>query len=142
MVRRQCLSASHIINVPNAEKTDFVTYNPVGDFEMAKNVLTVDDSKTMRDMVTFTLQNAGLNVVEAKDGEDALHILNNDGVKFDLIITDLNMPVMDGFALIENVRAHEKYKYIPILMLTTESDSQKKRTRKIARRHRLDSKTV
>jgi len=93
---------------------------------MAKNILTVDDSKTMRDMISFTLKGAGFNVVVAEDGADALHILGNDGVKFDLIITDLNMPVMDGFALIENVRAHDKYKYTPILMLTTESDPQKK----------------
>jgi two-component system, chemotaxis family, chemotaxis protein CheY len=93
---------------------------------MAKNILAVDDSKTMRDMVSFTLKNAGFNVTEAGDGADALRILNDKGTKFDLIITDLNMPVMDGFQLIETVRANASYKYTPILMLTTESDTQKK----------------
>src|SRR5579872_6334063 len=93
---------------------------------MAKNILTVDDSKTMRDMVSFTLKNAGFNVIEAGDGADALRILNDQGTRFDLIITDLNMPVMDGFELIESVRANASYKYTPILMLTTESDTQKK----------------
>ncbi len=92
---------------------------------MAKTILTVDDSRTMRDMVTHALKGAGFNVVAAEDGKDALRVLNEGGV-YDLIITDLNMPEMDGFGLIENVRSSGKHKYVPILMLTTESDVQKK----------------
>jgi two-component system chemotaxis response regulator CheY len=92
---------------------------------MAKRILAVDDSKTMRDMVSFTLRNAGFEVTEAEDGKDALRALGN-GNKFDLIITDLNMPNMDGFALIDAVRAQASYKFVPILILTTESDQQKK----------------
>lgn len=92
---------------------------------MAKKILAVDDSKTMRDMVSFTLKNAGFEVTEAEDGKDALRVLAG-GNKFDLIITDLNMPNMDGFALIDAVRAQPSYKFVPILILTTESDQQKK----------------
>jgi CheY-like chemotaxis protein len=70
---------------------------------MSKRILAVDDSKTMRDMVAFTLCNAGFQVEEAEDGKAALGKLG--GAKFDLIITDLNMPNMDGISLIRNVRA-------------------------------------
>jgi two-component system chemotaxis response regulator CheY len=98
--------------------------------QMAKKILIVDDSKTMRDMVAFTLNGAGFDVTEAEDGNKALEALR--GVKVDLIITDLNMPNMDGFGLIENVRASAAHKYVPILMLTTESDAQKKERGKAA----------
>lgn len=91
---------------------------------MTKQILIVDDSKTMRDMVNFTLTNAGFRVSEAKDGVEALVVL--EGQSFDLIITDLNMPNMDGFGLIEHVRQHAKNRFLPILMLTTESDPGKK----------------
>ena len=64
---------------------------------MSKRALTVDDSKTMRDMVSFTLKNAGFDVTEAEDGKDALNKLS--GQKFDVVITDLNMPNMNGFEL-------------------------------------------
>ena len=93
---------------------------------MDKRILIVDDSKTMRDMVNFTLSSSGFNVTEANDGVEALHALMEDTGGFDLIITDLNMPNMDGFGLIERVRAHQKYRFTPILMLTTESDTSKK----------------
>lgn len=93
---------------------------------MDKNILIVDDSKTMRDMVNFTLSSSGFHVTEAKDGVEALNALMEDTGGFDLIITDLNMPNMDGFGLIERVRAHQKYRFTPILMLTTESDASKK----------------
>lgn len=93
-------------------------------------VLTVDDSATMRDMVCHTLRDAGYEAVEAEDGTKALDVLNSTHV--DLIITDLNMPNMDGFTLIESARAHPQYKYTPILMLTTESDMQKKERGKAA----------
>ncbi len=91
---------------------------------MAKKILTVDDSKTMRQMVSFTLKGAGFEVMEAEDGLNALEILGNE--KVDLVITDLNMPNMDGFGLIDALRADEVHKFCPILMLTTESDPHKK----------------
>jgi two-component system chemotaxis response regulator CheY len=91
---------------------------------MAKLALTVDDSKTMREMVSFTLKSAGYDVIEAEDGKQALDVL---GAKTaDVIITDLNMPNMNGLELIRALRAHPKYKMTPILMLTTEGDSTKK----------------
>ncbi len=97
---------------------------------MAKRILTVDDSKTMRDMVSFTLRKAGFDVNEAEDGKKALSVL--DGNKFDLIITDLNMPVMDGISLIKNVRSGSHHRGVPILILTTESDGTKKAEGKAA----------
>ena len=90
---------------------------------MAK-IMTVDDSKTMRQMVTFTLKGAGFEVMEAEDGKNALEVLGD--TKVDLIITDLNMPVMDGFGLIEELRKHPVHKFSPILILTTEADPAKK----------------
>lgn len=98
---------------------------------MAKTILAVDDSKTMREMVAFTLRNAGFEVRQAQDGQDALRVLEQDG-KIDLIITDLNMPNMDGLALITHLRAGGAYKNTPILMLTTETDLQKKEKGKAA----------
>jgi len=92
---------------------------------MSAQILIVDDSKTMRDMVNFTLTGAGYGVTEAKDGVEALGAIGT-GQRFDVIITDLNMPNMDGFGLIERVRANAQYRFTPILMLTTESDPAKK----------------
>uniref|UniRef100_Q07SE0 Response regulator receiver protein n=1 Tax=Rhodopseudomonas palustris (strain BisA53) TaxID=316055 RepID=Q07SE0_RHOP5 len=97
---------------------------------MAKRVLAVDDSKTMRDMVTFTLKKAGFEVAEAEDGQRALAVLNT--AKFDLIITDLNMPNMDGITLIKQVRAASSHRAVPILILTTETDGAKKADGKAA----------
>jgi len=91
---------------------------------MAKRVMTVDDSKTMRDMVSFTLRSAGFQVSEAEDGQKALVSLRS--LQVDLVITDLNMPNMDGVSLIRNLRADPKYRAVPILMLTTEGDPGKK----------------
>lgn len=91
---------------------------------MKKTVLTVDDSRTMREMVAFTLKGAGYNVVEAQDGQHALNVLATN--KVDTVITDLNMPVMDGLTLIRKLRATPNYRTVPILMLTTESDDTKK----------------
>ncbi len=91
---------------------------------MKKKVLTVDDSRTMRDMVTFTLKGAGYEVVEAADGQQALTVIAAH--KVDLVITDLNMPVMDGLTLIRRLRAAPAHRTLPILMLTTESDESKK----------------
>lgn len=91
---------------------------------MVKRVLTVDDSKTMRDMVVFTLKGAGFEVLEASDGVQALSTLN--GANVDLIITDINMPNMDGVALIKQLRAKPNFKSTPILILTTEGSDEKK----------------
>ena len=91
---------------------------------MTKRVMTVDDSKTMRDMVAFTLRSAGFEVSAAADGKEALRLLAANPV--DVVITDLNMPVMDGVSLIRALRAEPKFRSVPILMLTTESDSTKK----------------
>lgn len=97
---------------------------------MAKKVLAVDDSKTMREMVAFTLRGAGYEVVDAEDGKAALALLA--GAKVDAIVTDLNMPNMNGFELIRALRAQPAYKFTPILMLTTEGDSAKKEEGKAA----------
>ncbi len=86
--------------------------------------MAVDDSKTMRDMVSFTLRQAGFSVSEAEDGQKALAALRSNQV--DLVITDLNMPNMDGIALIRALRNEAKYRKVPILMLTTEADVSKK----------------
>ena len=89
-----------------------------------KRILTVDDSASIRQMVNFTLSKAGYEVVEAVDGQDGLG--KTGGGKFDLIITDLNMPNMDGIQMITAVRKMPGCAFIPILMLTTESQAEKK----------------
>lgn len=91
---------------------------------MSKRALTVDDSKTMREMVSFTLKNAGFDVLEAEDGQQAVDVLKAG--KVDVIVTDLNMPNMNGLELIRALRADPVHKFTPILMLTTESDGNKK----------------
>jgi two-component system chemotaxis response regulator CheY len=95
-----------------------------------KKILAVDDSKTMRDMVSLTLRNAGYEVAEAADGEQAVATLGANRV--DLVITDLNMPKMDGIALIKALRSHPVHRSTPILILTTESDGTKKAEGKAA----------
>lgn len=97
---------------------------------MSKKILIVDDSKTMRDMVSYTLKGAGFDVTEAADGVLAMQEVGDK--QFDVVVTDLNMPNLDGFGLIEQLRANARYKYTPILMLTTESDTQKKERGKAA----------
>ncbi len=89
-----------------------------------KKVMTVDDSRTMRDMVSFTLRGAGYEVVEAADGQQAMSAIAT--TKVDLVITDLNMPNMDGLTLIRRLRAIPAHRTLPILMLTTEADEKKK----------------
>ncbi len=91
---------------------------------MSRTVLTVDDSKSIRDMVAFTLEAAGYRVVGAENGAEGLTKLTASPV--DLIITDLNMPVMNGFDFIRAVRRTPSGAGVPILMLTTESDPGKK----------------
>lgn len=89
-----------------------------------KRILAVDDSASMRQMVVFTLKKAGYEVVDAKDGVEALEIAR--GQSFDAVISDVNMPNMDGITLIKNLRTLPAYKFTPMLMLTTESGSEKK----------------
>jgi len=89
-----------------------------------KRILTVDDSASVRQMVSFTLRKAGYEVVEAVDGKDGLGKAGSE--KFDLIITDLNMPNMDGSQMITAVRKLPGAAFGPILMLTTESQAGKK----------------
>jgi two-component system, chemotaxis family, chemotaxis protein CheY len=90
----------------------------------ARTILTVDDSRTMRDMLRMALAGAGFNVVEAVDGEHGLEVLQAH--KPDVIITDINMPKLDGFGFIEAVRVDDSHRATPILVLTTESDPAKK----------------
>jgi two-component system chemotaxis response regulator CheY len=94
------------------------------------SILAVDDSASMRQMVTFTLKGAGYEVVEAADGQDALQLAKSK--KVDLVLTDINMPKMDGIALIRALRGLPQYKFTPILTLTTESTSDKKQEGKAA----------
>jgi two-component system chemotaxis response regulator CheY len=98
---------------------------------MAKTVLVVDDSPTMRQMVAYTLTAAGFQVVEAEHGRDAVNKVTG-GPKMDLVVTDLNMPEMDGLALIKELRNMPSFKFTPILMLTTESSDEKKKNGKAA----------
>jgi two-component system chemotaxis response regulator CheY len=93
---------------------------------MGKTVLVVDDSSTMRQMVAYTLKNAGYDVVEAGNGKEAVGKLNG-GTKPALVVTDLNMPEMDGITLIAEIRKMAAFKFTPILMLTTESADDKKK---------------
>ncbi len=86
---------------------------------MAKTILAVDDSASIRQMVAFTLKGAGYGVVEAVDGEDALAKAKSGDIN--MVLTDQNMPKMDGLTLIKNLRGLPKYAATPILMLTTES---------------------
>jgi two-component system chemotaxis response regulator CheY len=87
-------------------------------------ILAVDDSASMRQMVAFTLKSAGFNVIEASDGQQALEKAKQNPV--DLVLSDVNMPVMDGIELVKNLRMLPEYKFTPILMLTTESAGDKK----------------
>ena len=93
-------------------------------------ILAVDDSASMRQMVSFTLKGAGYTVVEAVDGLDALN--KAKAQSFDCVVTDVNMPNKDGIALIRDLRALPNYKFTPMLMLTTESGMDKKQQGKDA----------
>jgi two-component system chemotaxis response regulator CheY len=97
---------------------------------MSKHILTVDDSASMRQMIGFTLRNAGFTVTEAIDGLDAIEKLH--GTPVHLVITDLNMPRLDGLGLIRQVRTLPACKFLPIVMLTTESQDEKKQAGRLA----------
>ncbi|MDE3072759.1 MAG: response regulator, partial [Pseudomonadota bacterium] len=93
-------------------------------------ILAVDDSVSMRGMVAFTLRGAGHEVIEAEDGQLALDAAR--GSTFDLVLADVNMPVMDGIAMVRELRTMSQYQGVPILMLTTESHTDKKMEGKAA----------
>ncbi len=92
---------------------------------MTATVLTVDDSRTMRDMLMMALSQAGFNVVQAVDGLDGIETLEASAIP-DVIVTDINMPRLDGFGFIERLRKDPRWRATPILVLTTESDPGKK----------------
>ncbi len=92
---------------------------------MAKTIMIVDDSASMRRVVGIALKGAGYDVLEGVDGKDALSKLT--GQKVHLIISDVNMPVMDGITFLKNVKQMPAYKFTPVIMLTTESEESKKR---------------
>lgn len=97
---------------------------------MGRTILIVDDSASMRQLVTFALKDAGYDVIAAVDGKDALSKVN--GTKIDMVVTDLNMPNMDGIELIKQIRSRATCKFIPVVMLTTESQGSKKQEGKQA----------
>lgn len=97
---------------------------------MGKRILIVDDSASMRQMVGFTLRGAGYEVVEAVDGRDGVSKLGSG--PFNMILTDLNMPNLDGLGLIRAVRSSASHKFVPVVMLTTESQDEKKQEGKAA----------
>jgi two-component system chemotaxis response regulator CheY len=99
---------------------------PMSESVMSKRILTIDDSKTMRDMLMLTLAEAGFDVIQAVDGQDGLDVLGKEKEQIDVIITDINMPRMDGYEVIRNLRRDPAHKSTPILVLTTESDGDKK----------------
>ena len=92
---------------------------------MSKTILVVDDSETVRQVLQLTLSNAGFDVVEAVDGVDAMEKLTATP-DVDMVITDLNMPNIDGLELIKKIRSVGNYRFTPIVMLTTESSEEKK----------------
>jgi two-component system chemotaxis response regulator CheY len=97
---------------------------------MGKKIVTVDDSTSVRQMVSLTLKGAGYDVIECCDGQDALHQIN--GADVQMVITDLNMPRMNGLELILALRAKPEFKFTPIVFLTTESQADKKQAAKTA----------
>lgn len=92
---------------------------------MQKTVLVVDDAAVVRQMVSLTLQGAGCTIITAVNGNDALSKLESTSV--DMVITDLNMPEMDGITLVREIRKKEACKFTPIVMLTTVSQEEKKK---------------
>ena len=92
---------------------------------MSKVILVVDDSASVRQVVGMALRGAGYTVVEASDGKEALNKL--DGQKFNLVISDVNMPNMDGISFLKEMKQKPNYKFTPVIMLTTEGADEKKR---------------
>ena len=93
---------------------------------MSKQVLVVDDSRSIREVLGSTLENEGYAITKCEDGEIAVDNVKKEHTQYDLIMTDINMPNRDGISLIAELRKLDEYKYTPILVLTTESQSEKK----------------
>jgi two-component system chemotaxis response regulator CheY len=107
--------AADVSNTPN---------NPIEEPVMSKRILTIDDSKTIRDMLRMTLVDAGFEVIQAVDGREGVEMMDHETV--DLVITDINMPRMNGYEVVRDLRSRPELKGLPILVLTTESDTDKK----------------
>ena len=99
---------------------------------MAKTVLVVDDSSSLRSLVRMSLTRAGYVVIEAADGKEGLARLDQATTKVHLIVSDVNMPNMDGISFVRQVKLHPKHKFIPVIMLTTEDESAKMQQAKAA----------
>lgn len=97
---------------------------------MSKSIVIIDDSESIRELVALTLENAGHKVEKGIDGKDAMRLF--DGREINLVITDLNMPCMDGISVIKEIRKMHGYSVVPILVLTTESQTSKKEEAKAA----------
>ena len=95
-----------------------------------KTIMTVDDSASVRMMVNFTLSQLGFDIVEAVDAQDALEKLS--GRSIHMLITDVNMPGLDGICLVKKIRENPSYRFIPIIVLTTESQEEKKKEGKLS----------
>jgi two-component system, chemotaxis family, chemotaxis protein CheY len=98
---------------------------------MAKTILIVDDSKSLRSIINIALTRAGYDVIEAGDGREALATLEKTA-KVHLIVSDVNMPNMDGFAFVQAVKSHARHRFAPVVMLTTEMEEDKKMRGKAA----------
>ena len=92
---------------------------------MSKTILIVDDSEMISNYHAYALKSAGFKVISAVNGADAMELLYQHDV--DLIITDINMPIMDGYTLIENIRKEEEYREIPIIIISTEDEANDKK---------------
>jgi two-component system chemotaxis response regulator CheY len=97
---------------------------------MAKTIMVVDDSASLRQVVSIALKGAGYDILEASDGKDALSKLT--GQKVHLIVSDVNMPNMDGISMVREIKQMPAYKFTPVIMLTTESQESKKTEGKAA----------
>jgi two-component system chemotaxis response regulator CheY len=116
---------SMIVDDTPAVERALTMSSPSGDrLYMSKRILTVDDSASMRQMVMFTLRGAGYEVVQACDGVEALELARESAA--DLVLTDVHMPRMDGITLVRELRTLPAYKFVPMLILTTESSQAKK----------------
>jgi two-component system chemotaxis response regulator CheY len=111
----------------NATAAESPAYDarPISEPSMSKRIMTIDDSKTMRDMLMLTLTEAGFDVLQAVDGQDGLDKLAV-AEHVDVVITDVNMPKMDGYEVVRRLRGDPAYRSTPILVLTTESDAEKR----------------
>jgi two-component system chemotaxis response regulator CheY len=118
----------NVYGLPEVDRSNLIIVEEIK--IMSKRVMTVDDSATVRQVLKMTLEGAGYEVLQAVDGVDALRKLANESV--DMLVTDLNMPNMDGITLIREVRRDPGNRFLPIVMLTTESQPEKKHEGKSA----------